>query len=67
MKKIRCKYCDHKTDMNQLEGDWQFKFYQCPNCQRENPKRTVLGKTARVGKFVGKLAVGPILFILGGE
>ena len=63
MKKIRCKYCKHKTEMNQLEGDWQFKFYRCPNCQRETPKRTVLGKTTRVGKF----AVYPILFLFGGE
>ena len=62
MKKIRCKHCRRKIDMKQLEGDWQYRFYKCPNCDRENSKRSFLGKAARVGKFV----VTPILIILGG-
>ena len=48
MKKVRCKFCKKKTDMAQLDRDWQQKFYKCPrpDCGRENPKRTFLGKTA---------------------
>ena len=49
--------------MNQLEGDWKFKFYRCPNCDREISKRTILGKAVRVGKF----ALAPIIFFLDGD
>ena len=63
MKKIRCKYCKHKLDMNQLEGDWKFKFYQCPKCHREIPKRTILGKAVRVAKF----AWTPIIIFWNGD
>ena len=67
MKKVRCKFCRKKTDMEQLDRDWQQKFYKCPrpDCGRENPKRTFLGKTACVGKFVLRVTVYPILCALG--
>ena len=61
MKKVRCKYCKRKSDMEKLEGDWQYKFYKCPQCERETPKRTIFGKTVRVSKF----AIYPILLIFG--
>ena len=61
MKKIRCKYCKRKIDMEKLEGDWQYKFYKCPHCERETPKRTFLGKTVRVGTY----ALYPIFIFFG--
>ena len=66
MKKIRCKFCKRKTDMEQLDRDWQQKFYKCPrpDCGRENPKRTFLGKTTRVGKAVVKAPLY-LLLLLG--
>ncbi len=61
MKKVRCKFCKRKSDMERLEGDWKHNFYKCSHCDRENPKRTFLGGTARAGKIL----IYPILWIVG--
>lgn len=64
MKKVRCKFCEKKSDMERLEGDWKYHFYKCSHCDRENPKRTFLGQTTRVGKAVVKAPLY-LLLLLG--
>ena len=45
-------------------GGLEASFYKCPHCDRENPKRTVLGQTTRVGKAVLKAPLY-LLLLLG--